>query len=208
MNCETKVEAEKIVDEVFGLINEDYLYNRINKPIEEAASSFEFDRETPISHSAFACVTCDFVKLIYEKGFGIRQLMSDSQAHSKAVSILEKGYQNLNAKGYYAAFLDAVNPEISGFDVVLTQMAEIITTMTRTKYIRWVYTTRIENLSWATRLLIVEILLERWQTFLPSSILECSPVQMAGHLPELMSILHVTDEAAQNLMGFYNDYSE
>jgi len=190
MNSKTKGRAEKIIDEVFELIDEQYLYNRINRPIEDAALDFEFDKEAPDS-----------------KGLGIKQVMSDFQARSQAVAILEKGYQNLNAKGYYAAFLDATNPELSGLDIVLTQMTEIIITIACKKHIRWVYATRIDTLSWATRVLIAEILLERWEPFMLPDILRCSPVQIADHLPELINILNSTNEAARNIMG-YNEYYE
>jgi hypothetical protein len=207
MNLKPRAKAEKMVDEVFKLINEQYLYHRINRPIEEAALSFEFDRKAQVTHHIFQRVTSNFVRHIYKMGFGIQQIMSDLQAHSKAVSILETEYRNLNAKGYHAAFLDAINPQLNGLDVVLTQMTEIITTRVRIKYIRWVYATRVDSLSWATRLLIAEILLKRWEPFLPHGILECCPAQMADHLPELINVLNSTNEAARNIMG-YNEYYE
>jgi len=207
MNSKTKGRAEKIIDEVFELIDEQYLYNRINRPIEDAALDFEFDKEAPVTYRDFVCIPCNFVRHIYSKGLGIKQVMSDFQARSQAVAILEKGYQNLNAKGYYAAFLDATNPELSGLDIVLTQMTEIIITIACKKHIRWVYATRIDTLSWATRVLIAEILLERWEPFMLPDILRCSPVQIADHLPELINILNSTNEAARNIMG-YNEYYE
>jgi len=206
MNFKTKDRAEKIIDEIFELIGEQYLYERINSPIEEAALDFEFDKKVPVTHQNFVRFIQDSIRHIYSKGLGTGQVMSDFQARSKAVSILEEGYQNVNDRGYFAAFLDSINPDLNGFDLVLTRMTEIIIIMERSKHIRWVYATRISALSWATRLLIAEILLERWEPFLPSSITGCSLVQIADHLPELINILHATDEAARNIMGHIDYY--
>jgi len=205
MNLKPKAEAEKVVEKVFELIDEQNLYLRINQPIEEAALSFGFDEKTRVTHHTFHHLISNFVRHICQKGVGIQQTMTDSQAHAEAVFILETGYQNLNSIGYYAAFLDAINPQLNGFNVVLTQLTEIITTQARTEYIRWVFATCIDSLSWETRRLITEILLERWEPFLPPSILRCSPAQLADHLPELINILNAVDETAHSLTGFYRD---
>ena len=49
------------------------------------------------------------------------------EACAEAVAILEEGYQAPRGQGYYAAFLDASNPNLNGLEYVLAQMAGYIT---------------------------------------------------------------------------------
>jgi hypothetical protein len=60
-NSEGERKAAAIIEEVFEKTSEEYLQLRIDKPIEKAAASFEFDRDAAITHQFFTQVTGDFV---------------------------------------------------------------------------------------------------------------------------------------------------
>ena len=185
MNSEGKRKAAALIREVFEKTGEEYLQLRIDEPIARAAASFEFDRHLPVTHQTFTQVIADFVRHVYEQGLWRKQKLTVREARAEAVAILEEGYQTSRDRGYYAAFLDALNPDL-GLEYVLGQMATHIIAVARAKHVRWVCASRMELSDWTTRCLIAEILLEHWKPFLPENICECSPAQFAYHLSELI----------------------
>ena len=185
----------------FELIDEDYLYRLIDKPIEEAVVDFTFDRKAPLTHQAFIRIIGDFVHHINKNGSRLRQKLSVTQARAEAVAILEAGYQGSHASGYDAAFLDVLNPKLDGYEFVLSQIAEIIKGMSRQRHIKWVYSSRIAPLDWPTRYRIAEILLKHWRPFLPLNISQCSPAQLADHLPDLIEVLRSTDGTVRKMLN-------
>ena len=143
-NSKDEPRAAAIIEEIFEKTSEEYLQLRIDKFIEEAAASFEFDRDAPITHQTFTQVTADFVRHLYKRGLWPRQEMSAVEACTEAVATLEEGYQSLYGRGYYAAFLDASNPNLEGLDYILGQMTGWIIARARAKHIRWVFVSRME----------------------------------------------------------------
>lgn len=185
--------ATEITWEILELIDEKYLYEYIDKCIEEAAASFKFKAKAVITHTNFIHVIGDFIHHINRVGFRIRQEMSIAQARSEAVTLLEKHYQGPFSCGYDTAFLDVLNSKFIGIDHILSIMAEIIKTSAREKYVNWVYLSRIAPLDWLTRCQIAEMLIERWSPFLPPAIKQLSPAQSAHHLPELINAMRFAD---------------
>jgi hypothetical protein len=200
-NSDGEGKAAAIIEEILEKTAEEYLQLRIDEPIEKAVASFEFDRDAPVTHQTFTQVTTDFVRHVYERCLWCRQEMSAMEACAEAVAILEEGYQAPRGKGYYAAFLDASNPNLNGLEYVLAQMAGYITSMARTRHIRWVCASRMELADWPTRCLIAEILLKRWDPFLLDNVRTCSPAQFAHHLSELIDLGVSTDRKVSKMLG-------
>lgn len=188
----TNFRAEKILDEILRLTDEQYLKRLIDEPIEKAAFEFEFKEINPVTHQAFMSVTTQFVRHIYKGALPVPKTLSLAQAQAETIAILEDTYQNVDTKGYYAAFLDASIKQ-SGLEFVLAHMAESITFTERAKHLRWAYATLMDPWQWPERCLIAETLLERWKPFLPPQIKDCFPAQLAEHLPEWINTLHATD---------------
>ena len=200
MNFDPKSEAERIIDEVFDLVREEHLIRFIDEPIEEAAASFDLHGSVPVTFEVFNTGTGRFVSHVYKHGLTVRKILSTSQAYAEALQILERGYQSAQGQGYDIALLDALNREHDGLRFVLGQMAQLITAMARAKHIRWVFASFIESAEWASRTLMAEVLLERWGLFLPPSIMNCAPVQLADHLPELINLLISTDRMVNKML--------
>jgi len=203
-NSERK-RAEAVIEEVFEKTSEEYLHLRIDEPIEKAAASFEFDRTAPVTHQTFTQVTRDFVRHVYRKALWGWQKMSAGEALDEAVEILERGYPAAPGQGYDTAFVDASNPNLNGLEYILTQMARHITLMARARHIRWV-SSRIELSDWPTRCLIAEILLQRWEPFLPENLRTCSPAQLANHLPELINVVLSIDRTVSKMLEGNSDF--
>jgi hypothetical protein len=119
-------EAAKIIHEVLELLDEQYLYQFIDKCIEEAAAEYNFKRKTAMTHQDFIHVIGDFVHHIYKTGFWIRQIVSIGQARAEAVALLVKYYQDPYSHGYDTAFLDLLNSKLVRLEYILSQLAEII----------------------------------------------------------------------------------
>jgi hypothetical protein len=199
-NFNRRSDAARIIEEVFKLIDEDYLYQLIDRRIEKAAVNFEFDTEAPMTHQTFIQIIGNFVDHIYANGILIRQTLSVSQARAEAKAILEERYLGPHARGYYAAFLDVSNAKLDGIEFIIAQIAEIIKALAREKHLKWVYFSRIAPLDWPTRCRIAEILLKRWRPFLPLNVHQCSPAQLAGHLADLIDVLRSTDTKLNKML--------
>ena len=193
MSFDGNQKAAEKAREILELIDEHYLYEYIDKCIEEAAAGFNFKAKAVMTHTDFIHVIGAFIHHIHRAGFRIRQELSIAQARLEAVTLLEKHYQGPFSRGYDTAFLEVLNSKFIGIDHILSQMAEIIKTATREKHINWVYLSRISPLDWPTRCQIAEILIKRWSSFLPPSIKQFSPAQLAHHLPELINSMRLAD---------------
>jgi len=200
-SSDNNLDASRIIQEVFELIDEQYLYQFIDKCIEEATADFKLKRKAAMTHQAFIHTIGDFLHHIYKTGFWIRQIMSIAQARAEAMALLEKYYQSPHSRGYDTAFLDVLNSKLDGFEFILSQIAEIIKAITREKHIKWVYFSRIIPLDWSVRCQIAEILIKRWAPFLPPNIFQCSPAQLADHLPDLINALRFTDDTVRKRLN-------
>jgi hypothetical protein len=207
-NSELKRKAAAIIEEVFEKTSEEYLQSRIDEPVEKAAASFEFDQDSPITHQTFIQVITDFVRHVYKQGVFLRQEMSEREACAEAIAILEEGYQAGQGQGYYAAFLDASNPNLYGLEYVLGQMAGCIIAMARAKHIRMVCASRMELVDWPTRCLIAETLLRRWESSLPPNLRGCSAAQFAHHLSELINLELFTNRTVGKMQRGNTDVSD
>ncbi len=200
-NSKARRDAGKIIENILEATDEEYLYQQIDVPIEDIYDKFEFDREAPVTHNRLIRITGDLVRQIYRHSFLPRQIITDSQARAEALAILEEGYKSASDHGYSAAFLDASDPKINGLEVVLSQLAELITIRTRYRYIKWIYATCLETVDWQTKCLVVEMILKRWKSVLPKSILSCTAAQLADYLPELIDALWSSDNIVRKSMN-------
>ena len=205
MNSDGKRKAVVIIKEVFEKTSEEYLQLRIDEPIERATASFEFDRDAPVTHQTFTRVIADFVRHVYEQGLWGKQELTVAQASAEAVAILEEGYQSSRDRGYYAAYLAALNPDL-GLEYILGQMAGHIIAMARVKHVQWVCASRMELSDWPIRCLIAEILLECWRLFLPENVRGCSPTRFAHHLSDLIILGLSANRAVNKTRGTSLDF--
>ena len=207
-NSNARDEAVAIIDEVFDLISEDHLSRWIDKPLEEAAASFQVECSGPIEPRVFLGIMTDFVWHLHQHGCYVRQISSAQEACSEAVAIAEEGYQGPHARGYYAALLDVSNPELCGPELVLGQMTAFIAAKARARYVRWVCASRLCAEDWQTRCLIAGILLGRLRPFLPPNLARCTPAQFADCLPELINTMISIEGSVRSVFGSDTDLTE
>ena len=195
--------AQQMIINILEIIDEEYLYQNIHRPIEETFEKFEFDREIPLSHEQFIHTAGELLRQIYRYSLSPQQIMTASRARAEALTILEEGYQYASDDKYEAAFLDAADPNNNGLAFVLSQLVELITTRARSRHIKWIYATRLEMIDWQTKCLMAEIMLDRWKPFLPQSILSCSPAQLVDFLPDLINKILSSDRIDRRSASTY-----
>jgi hypothetical protein len=188
-NSTNSSNATAIIDEIFELLDRDYICNIVDGPIEEAVESFEFDSKAPMTFHNFLKITADFVAHIYRFGPGVRKILTTTQARSKALSIIEKSYFHVSEDiRLDSAFLDAADDENGGIENVLEQIANYIKENTRQTYIEWIFTTRLRCLEWKIQCSIARALLEREKLYIPSDLLARHPDQLTHDLDDLMKL--------------------
>ncbi len=194
MNYSSRYKAEAILDEVFELLDEIHLYKTIDEPIDRAAASFQFKSKAPVTHNRFIEITSRFIRYVYQRCL-LRQQLTDLQARCETMALLEESYQSSYARGYHAAYLDA----IEDLEHVLAELSSIVKMVSRAKYIRWACTTRIDPSNWATKCRIVEALISR-SSNLPPSIANCSPPQLTDHIHQLIKAIISSECKVDNLL--------
>ena len=199
-NSEFMFDLQENIDGVIELIGDEYQSRHIDEPIQKAATEFNFDPNVLIDHEFFNRTMGNFVSHIYMYGLRVRQTITIEQAQSEALFILTHNYQSAYAQGYPAAYLDASNPDTGGLESVMAQMTEIIILKERSKHVRWVLTSRIISKDWHTKYLIAEILLDRWESYLPPNILACSPAQLIDNLPDLFNLFISTTRVVNKIL--------
>ena len=199
MNSNHEREA-RIIDEILNLLGDEYIYNHIVNPIEKIALDFQYSQDRPITYRFFINTIGLFVQRAYKYGVRIKQEITKDQARSIAYMILENGYIGTNSSGFNAAYLDAINPELEGFELVLSKMTEVITSMEHTKHVRWVHENHLGCLDWQTKCHIAEIILERMASYLPSDLARCHPAQLSDHLEDLLNLLISSDKTVGKLL--------
>jgi hypothetical protein len=196
-NSKNTKRANAIIHQIFELTGEEYLQQKIDRPIEEVLSAFEHDFNARITHTYFMDTVSGFVRKMYLKGPGTRQNLSRRQATAEALFIIEKAFGTPQVGGFEAAIVEA----FVDFELVLNRLAGFIISWNREKHIRWVYTTTLDPLDWQTKCLIAEILTRMSQAFLPPSILSRSSSQFANALPKLFDVLQSNESIIRKTVG-------
>ena len=195
-NSKNRKRATAIIEKILELTDEEYLQRRIDRPVEKVLENFEYDRKVQINHRYFMDTVGDFVRRIYLNCPGTSQDLSRTQACTEALLIIEKAFGSHDVQGYDAAIVDA----FSDIESVLVRIAGFIISRTRERHIRWIYATCIDPFDWSTRRLIAEMLIEKWKPFLPSSILSCTPAQLADVIPQLFNAGQSTEIMVKKTM--------
>jgi len=196
---------ENIIDSIMELLSEERVTSEIDEPIDLAAQAFQFEVKDPLSHPSFNRVIGRFVRHLYERGLRLPRLLSDQEALTEAVSLLEKSYRGIHTVGYDGALLDASRSKLEGLDPVLSCLAESIKEAERGKYVEWVFFDNVDQLDRAARYQLVSTYLTRYKNILPPHFQEIDPAQLADHFKDL--ILNHLSVDSQMKQGFGADMS-
>ncbi|MBW1781728.1 MAG: hypothetical protein JRL30_13420 [Deltaproteobacteria bacterium] len=196
-NSKDKKRAGDIIEKILEITHEAYLQKTIDGPVEEALAAFEYDANIQMNYINFINTVTDFLCHIYLKAPGTNQNLSRDQNCAESLLIIDQAFGTHDIRGYEVAFAEA----FVDLGSVLSKIAGFIITKRRERYIRWVYTTCIDPLNWPDKCLIAEMFIEKWRSFLPSSILSCTAAQLADVLPQLFKAVQSTEAMVQRTIG-------
>ena len=185
-NSEQNPSSEKILDTIINLLNEERVVREIDEPIDLTVKSFQLKVKVPLSHSDFNRVIAEFVSGIYQKGLRLPRHLSDQEALTEAVSLLEKYYQGIDSCGYDGALLDAAGNDQEGLGYVLSQLAESIKAVEREKYVQWVFADTVDQLDWEAHRRIAATYLVKYKDLLPPELRDMDPARLADHFQDLI----------------------
>jgi hypothetical protein len=201
MNSKCKLPAQKVLDNLIDLLNEEQIAQKIDEPIDLASQAFRLKIVVPITHSEFNRVITAFVRYIFQSGIQLPRHLSDRQALYEAVFLLERYYQNEDVKGYDGALIDAIGRDTENIELVLSRLTESIKMNERGKYVKWAFVDNYFILDWKTRQFVVSAYLEQNETLLPAELLELGPARLVNDFQELFINHMSTESLTRQLFG-------
>jgi hypothetical protein len=201
---ESAQKASEILEQIIEDLDEERLKVKIDEPVDKALDAVRGSFPEERSLRNFHGVISHFVRSVYEQGLQLSRQLSPAQALSEAIATVQQGYGGIHCDGYEEALLDAMNPEMDGFEYVVTRMAEIIKERKRAEYTRWIFWRRIGSCDWKIRCEIAELLVNRSASFLPPDLSRCTPAQLADQIPSLIGIEILADLALRKMLSSNN----
>jgi hypothetical protein len=199
MSSDQQAIAQRILGQMALSLDEQTLSRQIDEPILAAAEAFCFEGFVPYSAPSFHGAIGGFVRHIYEHGLSPAQVLSEPQSLAEAIALLESAYAGPNARGYYAAFLDAAQSTPAGLETVLARMAMFMISIQRQKHTACALAKILMPLDWTTRCLLVRFLLERFGDQLTPQLRQCDPAQLVDQIPDLLTCGLAADHLPQQI---------
>jgi len=193
MNFKSDIKTNDLLDKIVDLVNEVALADQVDEPIDYSAASFECKVPIPVTHKVFNRGIAAFIQHLYQSGLRLCRFITDEQALSEAILLLDSTYENEEAKGYDGALLDATGKGIEGLEMVLTRLLESIKTAERTKYIKWIFADHVDCKDWREREEMVLAYLKRYKRYLPDNLVNLDPARLIEFLPDLILSLTVSE---------------
>jgi len=183
--------AEAILDRLLALGAEESIRQTIDEKLLRAFHAYELRVPSPITRMTFHRTLAEFVLHLYGQGLCIPRRLSPEEALAEALSILEETYREEG--GYEVVCWQMVGEGQDALELVLERIGETLRQRQQHQYLQWVFASQIDPLDWQTRHALTRILLHRWKAFLPDSLLQCSPAQLADDYATLI-LNHLSTE--------------
>ena len=185
MAYDISAQARKRIAAITDQLDPALLKRRFDEPVDRVARHFTHQAGCPLGHQEFHRVITDFVVSIYDQGLDAGWMVS-FEPGGVAIELLEAHYHSAHGRGYIAAILDANHAQEGGIDAVLVQLAEIIKSVERQKYVNAVFALHIDPTDWHLKCEMAKLLLIDYRSFLPTQLQECQPCQLANQIPSMM----------------------
>ena len=185
MAYDISAQARKRIAAITDQLDPALLKRRFDEPVDRVARQFTHQAGCPLGQHEFHRVITDFVVSIYDQGLDAGWLVA-FEPGGVAIELLEAHYHSVHGRGYIAAILDANHTQEGGIDAVLVQLAEIIKSVERQKYVNAVFALHIDPTDWHLKCEMAKLLLIDYRSFLPTQLQECQPCQLANQIPSMM----------------------
>ena len=184
-NCSLDQSAEKIVEQLAALLDEERIRREIDEPIDRVMQSFSYDSNDPLSNEFFRRTIGRLVREMYLHGLRLKRNLSQMESVAEAIYIL-KDYTGQGTMGYDIAVYDALQEGRDGFGHVLEQVGELVKKAERQKYMHWVLGASWDSSDWLTKCQITEFLREALAPFMPKAIMNKPIARLAEDWQDLL----------------------
>lgn len=191
--------------QVLGTLSARLDTSHISHAFDQALDYYVNQYRIPVNNAEFNREIASFLQTVYLIGVKPSMTLSIREATAKAVSLLDRYHNNQGAKGYEAAYLDAVYSGEEGIGDVCFQLLQIVKESEIRKYRDYVYSTTIDPSDWQFHVNITQGIIELFGEYLPPLIGESPPVRFSWHYKELIEmVLSSQDIALKISSGSYS----
>jgi hypothetical protein len=186
MSSEEMCRAKTLLDSFLALLDEERIWREIDEPVMRVLAEFEIDDNEPYSTHSFHDAIAKFIQQVGDRGLKARRLLTRDQALAEAITILDDRYFGAGGKGYDAARCVAASFEPNGIRLVVEQLAGLIISRQREKYVERIGQTFIMPPDWQTKRLLAAYLLQVTAASADTPRLaQLPPAQLAPYWQEL-----------------------
>ena len=198
MNSEEQRQAERTLDRMLALLDEEILQRQIDRPIDHAANSFHHDPGPDCSNAGFSRLLTEFVTHLHTEALPLPTHCPPGTALAEARTLLEAGYRNPD--GYSIALLDFVVHGSDATDQILPAIANGTKMRQRQAYIASVFARHLP-LDWASRSHIAEIFQGRNRSYLPPPLRNWPPARLAEVIENLIRDLVASESQLRSALA-------
>jgi len=161
--------AAEAIDRLTCLLNEEYLRETIDTPIDTVARQCLAEAVPVATAAAFQDRTAALVQALYARALSPPRSLTMSQARDEAARLLG-GYGGTYADGYDAALMDAVDPAQPGIGLVLARLAELVKERRREDHLRWAVARCLDPADHRLKAAVAAELIDRYGSLLPPEV--------------------------------------
>ncbi|MBT4817120.1 MAG: hypothetical protein HN742_15135 [Lentisphaerae bacterium] len=181
-------DAERTLDELYDLLSEDHLAREIDAPVDEVVARFSPLEKPPFGQLTLNRLLVRLVRNIHIDGLRLRRFLSDPEAWAEAVSFLDRHCDSGPECSYDMVLLQAMHGEHGVVENIVSCIAQALKERERVAYVNWVYTSRIETLSWELKCELATAFMVRNSDSVPDDLRRCASSQLVDSLRGLIDL--------------------
>jgi len=182
------------LNEILYLLDEQVIYEKIDAPIEEILRKYSYSVPEEITQKEFIVVVSEFLNQLKNQGV----LASiDSNEFANVFCYLEKYYKDNDSDGYERSLNDYGE---YGTYFILEETCEAIKIDMRSKYVSWVYNTKINYLEWNKKLKLIEEFQDQIKTHFSPRVSILPNEQLVPFLKELINRMIVGRQPIKSMI--------
>ncbi len=177
------------LESILEQINEKTLQKRIDKPLDKCLTTFALPIPEELSINSIHQYLVEFYKHIRCNGILPSIEISNDKASQEIIWILESNYKGYETIGYEGFLFDFIHGNNEDRQLVIDRLLMIIKSLARTKYLSFIFTSKIDPLDWYKKYDLTNELLNRYNNRIQSDLLTLSPFQLVPYLNDLISMV-------------------
>jgi len=188
-DCKTdKHQAERVLDNIIEQLHPGRINRLFEEPIKKALCDFSYVVPKTLSTEVLLDLTGDFLENCGQIGF------SAGYWREGAAGFLTQSYRGVHVNGLEAALDDALNDDKGSIEVFLSNLADSLFQVTVANHKHMVYKTCIPH-DWQVKNELAELIIARYQAFLPPEMAESPTWILVGLLPDLLNLCLHTENS-------------